>query len=141
MIIFKNNVTFNRNLNNYIIKIIDRRDIIMRILSKLFRDSRTKQIGSKELNNLIKTNKGLLIIDVRDEYEYNSGHIPNSINIPVDSLYYSINSLTNYKNLPVAVYCKSGIRSETAANYLAQQGFRQIYVLRGGLNSYYGKLV
>lgn len=113
----------------------------MKVLSKIVRVNRSKKIGTKELNNLIERNSDLLIIDVRDQDEYNSGHIPNSMNIPLDYLSSNMYYLSNYKNSPVVVYCKSGIRSEDAANYLVQQGFRQVYVLRDGLVNYNGKLV
>lgn len=113
----------------------------MKILSNRGRVNRSKKIGTKELNSLIKMNSDLLIIDVRGQDEYNSGHIPGSTNIPLDSLSNNIKYISNYKNSPVVVYCKVGIRSEDAANYLLKQGFTQIYVLRGGLDNYSGKLV
>lgn len=113
----------------------------MKFLSDRGRVNRSKKIGTKELNNLIKMNSNLLIIDVRNKDEYNSGHIQNSMNIPLDYLSSNINYISNYKNSPVVVYCKAGIRSEDAANYLIQEGFTQIYVLRGGIDNYSGKLV
>lgn len=113
----------------------------MKVLPNTSRIKRSTEIGTNELKDLIKMYKDLLIIDVRNKDEFSSGHIPNSINIPLDYLSKNIYYISNYKNYPVVVYCKAGIRSETAANYLLKEGFTQIYVLRGGIDNYSGKLV
>lgn len=113
----------------------------MKFLSDLMKIRGYKSISGKELNNLMKINKDLVIIDVRDASEYRTGHIPQSMNIPLNSFNYSLNNLYYYINTPILVYCQIGKRSEEAANFLVNEGFTKVYMLRGGLNSYKGKLV
>lgn len=72
------------------------------------------------------------IIDVREEYEYRSGHIENAYNIPLTS----INNIKN-NHIPldsiVIVYCQSGNRSKKAADILLDLGYQNVYDM-GGVN-------
>lgn len=65
--------------------------------------------------------KGALIIDVRDPNEYASGHITNSINMPLPGISKSITSLKQ-KNKPIIAVCKSGGRSGMAVSILKNNG-------------------
>lgn len=69
--------------------------------------------------------KGAVIVDVRTEREFKTGHIKGSINIPLDKLSRSISKLK--KDKPVITCCASGMRSSTAKNILAQNGFKEVY--------------
>jgi phage shock protein E len=71
---------------------------------------------------------GAIIIDVRMPQEYNSGHIKESINIPLQVLSKEI-GLIKKKNKPVITCCLSGARSSTAKAMLSQHG---IEVYNGG---------
>lgn len=70
-----------------------------------------------------------LLVDVRSPDEFKSGHIAGAVNIALQSLPAQINTLP--KDKPIVVYCRSGARSNTAAQMLAQAGFTQIYDLGG----------
>ncbi|HRW50677.1 MAG TPA: rhodanese-like domain-containing protein [Caldilinea sp.] len=70
-----------------------------------------------------------ILIDVRTPEEFASGHIPGSVNIPVDSLGQRLSEVPQDK--PVVVYCRSGNRSNQAAQILDQAGYSQIYDLGG----------
>lgn len=76
------------------------------------------------------------IVDVRTLVEYKSGHIYDAVNMSVDDPSFENQIQELDKNSPVAVYCKSGIRSFYAANVLKDHGFQIIYNLDGGLNSW-----
>jgi rhodanese-related sulfurtransferase len=76
------------------------------------------------------------IIDVRTLTEYKEGHIYDAINMSVDDPSFVHQIQTLDKNSPVAVYCRSGIRSIHAAKILKDNGFRIIYNLNGGLNQW-----
>lgn len=76
------------------------------------------------------------IVDVRTLVEYKSGHIYDAVNMSVDDPSFENQIQELDKNSPVAVYCKSGIRSFYAANVLKNHGFQIIYNLDGGLNSW-----
>jgi phage shock protein E len=72
--------------------------------------------------------KGAIIIDVRTAGEYKSGHIKNSINIPLDVIGKKADELAR-KNKPVITCCRSGMRSQSAAMTLKAKG---IEVINGG---------
>ena len=78
----------------------------------------------------------VVLLDVRDDNEYSSGHIRDSIHIPVSSLQKRINELEKYKNKKILAYCRSGNRSNTACRTLNKKGFENISNLAGGITSW-----
>ena len=68
---------------------------------------------------------GAIILDVRSKGEYQSGHLRNSINIPVDNLSKNIKKLD--PNKPIITCCASGGRSAVARRILKDGGFSQVY--------------
>lgn len=86
-----------------------------------------KTITENEAMPLIENDA--IIIDVRTSEEYDTGHIVDSINIPVDNI-----SSVNYdKEQVIIVYCASGMRSANAAQKLIDLGYTKVYNLDGGL--------
>ena len=86
-----------------------------------------KTITENEAMPLIENEA--VIIDVRTVDEYNTGHIVDAINIPVDN----ISSLSYDKDQTIIVYCASGRRSANAAQKLIDLGYTKVYNLDGGL--------
>ncbi|NJO68098.1 MAG: rhodanese-like domain-containing protein [Bacteroidetes bacterium] len=82
--------------------------------------------------------EGAIILDVRMPGEFSSGHIPKSINIPVDRLANNLNKLKN-KATPVITCCASGMRSATAKRILLSKGYANVYN-GGSWNSLYNKI-
>ena len=82
---------------------------------------------------------GVQIIDVRTAEEYGNGHIPNAINIDVLSSDFEKRFSKLNKERPVALYCRSGRRSKSAAEQAAKLGFKVIE-LDGGILSWRGKI-
>ena len=99
-----------------------------------------KNIGSSESNELIKKEKDLLILDVRTEMEVSFGKIPNSLNIELSELEYGYTLIEPYKEKPILVYCKAGVRSAIACDYLSRLGFKELYNLDTGIMGYEGEL-
>lgn len=66
-------------------------------------------------------NGDVIVIDVRTSQEFNSGHFPQSINIPLHTIEDEISTIQAY-NKDVIVVCASGIRSEKAKNILIGKG-------------------
>lgn len=69
--------------------------------------------------------RGAVIVDVRTEREFKSGHAQGSINIPLDKIPKNISRLN--KNKPIITCCASGMRSATATRLLKQHGFAEVY--------------
>ncbi len=76
-----------------------------------------------DLQELISN--GATVIDVRTAKEFQTGHLNNSKNIPLDKLPESLSMLD--KNNPVIVCCASGARSAAARRFLLSNGFIEVY--------------
>ena len=84
-----------------------------------------ERIFGKKVNLQEVISNGAVILDVRTKGEFQSGHLRNSINIPVDNLPQKINKLN--KNKPIITCCPSGARSASAMRILKSNGFEQVY--------------
>ena len=76
-----------------------------------------------DLKELLR--KGAQIIDVRSKEEFQTGHIHNSVNIPLQNLTHNLSKIK--KDKPVIVCCASGIRSASARSILKSNGFTEVY--------------
>ena len=84
---------------------------------------------SDKVNNIKEyIEKDAIIIDVRTIEEFSSGHISNSINIPLDIILDKIDTIKNM-NKAIIACCRSGMRSGQATTILSQHG---IDVINGG---------
>ena len=93
-----------------------------------------QQISLEEAKEMMDTQE-VIILDVREQDEYDSGHIPGAVLLPVGT----IDETTAAEVIPemdstVLVYCRSGNRSKTAAA-LAELGYTAIYEF-GGINTW-----
>jgi len=91
-----------------------------------------KEVNSAEALQLIN-HKNALILDVREDSEYKSGHILNAKWIPLGKLVQRIGELERYREQSIVVVCRSGQRSASACATLGKQGFAQAYNLSGGV--------
>jgi rhodanese-related sulfurtransferase len=78
-------------------------------------------------------NDDALILDVREDKEYASGHIPKAKHIPLGKLASRIQELEKHKNRPILVTCRSGHRSARACGMLKKAGFETVYNQQGGI--------
>ena len=89
-------------------------------------------ISPEEVYEIITNDKDYIIVDVRTQDEYNEGHLEKALLIPVDELDQRIGELP--KDLPIIVYCRSGVRSRKAAEILIENEFSQVYDMGGILD-------
>jgi rhodanese-related sulfurtransferase len=75
-----------------------------------------------------------IIIDVRTPREYESGHLENAIMIDISSRSFRDKIAQLDKSKQYIVYCKTGIRSRSAVNYMVNAGFKHVCDLQGGIN-------
>ena len=93
-----------------------------------------KSITQEEAKEIMDTTDGYIIIDVRTIEEFNTGHIPNAINIPNEVISEQAESILLNKEQVILVYCRSGRRSKEAANKLAELGYSNILEFGGILD-------
>lgn len=85
-----------------------------------------------------KRTEGAVLVDVRTASEYKAGHIPGSINVPLDQIL-GITQYVEDKSTPLFLYCRSGNRSGKAAGYVRSLGYTSITNI-GGISSYTGEI-
>ena len=105
----------------------------LKILPKAKKDN---HLTPSKWNNLIK-NKNTLVLDARKPFEYEVGTFKKAINPNVKHFREFpkyLNKLDKIK--PIAMFCTGGIRCEKASVYLNQNGFKNVFQLKGGILNY-----
>ncbi len=98
-------------------------------------ESSYQQISQEEAKEMMDT-QDVIILDVREQDEYDSGHIPGAILLPVGTIdEETAAEVIPEKDSTVLVYCRSGNRSKTASSALAELGYTNIYEF-GGINTW-----
>lgn len=93
-----------------------------------------QKISQKEAKEMMDTQK-VLVLDVREQSEYDSGHIPGAVLLPVGTIdEATAAAVIPEKDAAVLVYCRSGSRSKRAAQALADLGYTGIYDFGGILS-------
>lgn len=78
------------------------------------------------------------LIDVREPNEFEAGHILGARNIPMSQLRMRMKEIR--PDLPVYLYCQSGMRSARAAQFLHKKGYKDLTQLQGGFKKWTGKI-
>ena len=98
-------------------------------------DSAYQQISQGRAKDMMDTQQ-VLVLDVREQAEYDGGHIPSALLLPVGTIEEdTAAAVIPEKDTVVLVYCRSGNRSKTAAAALAALGYSHVYEF-GGINTW-----
>lgn len=91
-------------------------------------------ITAKNLKSILQSNKKILIVDVREQHEYEDFHIPDSVCIP----YYSIEK--RFRELPkdrlTVIVCQTGKNSKFVTLLLTEKGYQKVKNLSGGIEAW-----
>ena len=91
-----------------------------------------QQITAEEAKSMMEEQPDAVILDVREQDEYDAGHIPGAVLLTVGTINEeTAASVIPEKDTVVLVYCRSGNRSKTASQALADLGYTQIYEFGG----------
>ena len=85
-----------------------------------------EQISGAEAKALMDSESGYIILDTREQYEYDKGHIPGAILIPYGEIADRAEKELPDKNQLILVYCRSGRRSKIAAEELVKLGYTNV---------------
>ncbi|MEZ5144270.1 MAG: rhodanese-like domain-containing protein [Acidimicrobiales bacterium] len=102
----------------------------MSVLSRLL-GPRTVAVGATEARDLQRD--GAVLLDVREQHEWDSGHVPKARHVPLGQLYGSIDDLPADRT--IVVMCRSGNRSGRATKVLAKAGYDAVN-LAGGIQAW-----
>jgi rhodanese-related sulfurtransferase len=98
--------------------------------------TRIREISADQLSALQKAEPAPVLIDVREDNEWEKGRIPSAIHVGRGVLEVNIESRIPQKATPIVVYCQGGGRSAVAADVLGKMGYTNVSSLAGGLAAY-----
>jgi hydroxyacylglutathione hydrolase len=101
-----------------------------------FAVSAVPQISVGELKNLIETQEGLQVIDVRRPAEYEGGHAPRAVTAPLAKFREMLPTLGLNPDRPSAIICAGGYRSSAATSIAQQLGFTNLLNVTGGTTAW-----
>jgi len=94
------------------------------------------KISAEEAKKMLDENDKIILIDVRSEAEFKEIHITGAILLPLNEIDDKAATILPDKDAVILVYCRSGVRSRTAANALILMGYTHVYDM-GGINSWH----
>ena len=96
----------------------------------------TYQLISQETAKEMMDTQKVVVLDVREEYEFDAGHIPGAVLLPVGTITEdTAAAVIDELDTVVLVYCRSGNRSKTASQALVDLGYTDVYEF-GGINTW-----
>lgn len=95
-------------------------------------------VSSGELARRLREEPAPMVLDVRDPHELKGelGQLPGAVNVPLKQLQQRLAELSTQKRRDIVVVCRTGKRSEAAAQMLHESGFEQLFVLKGGMTAW-----
>ena len=97
---------------------------------------RIKEITPLLLNDKLDHNEALHLIDVREDHEWTSGHIPTAIHLSKGIIERDIEKAIPDQHAQIIVYCSGGFRSALVADSLFNMGYTHVYSLDTGMQGW-----
>jgi len=94
-----------------------------------------RDISSREAKALLEKNRNIFLLDVRTPQENSQAKLPGTVLIPISEFERRIGEVP--RNRTVLVYCAVGSRSKPVAEYLAKNGYKDVYHMTDGLVGWY----
>ena len=121
---------------------IEEGDVFKHYLRKSSNEETTERkhphvVSNEELEKVLKENKNVVVLDVREAAEYAFNHIPNAISIPLGELDDHLDELN--KGDEIYVICRTGSRSDFASQKLTEQGFVNVINVVPGMSEWSGE--
>ena len=117
----------------------EKQDLVMSKEAKTGKKAEYKKITSDEAKKMMETQK-VIVVDVRTLEEYNEGHIPNAISVPLETIENEAEAKLKNQDALILVYCRSGRRSREAALKLIEKGYTNVIDF-GGIKDWNGEVV
>lgn len=102
------------------------------------------KLSPEQFHQWLQEHKEMVILDTRNEFEYQVGHFENSLHLGTKHFSDFENDLQKappeWLQRPIVTFCTGGIRCEKAAPLMLKKGFREVYQLEGGILNYFEKV-
>jgi rhodanese-related sulfurtransferase len=95
-----------------------------------------REVSVGDVKKMIDAGEKIIILDVRDKDEFETGYIPGAINLSRGMLEFKINTLVPDKNASIIVYCGVDLRGPLATRTLNDMGYRNAVNINGGLKAW-----
>ena len=105
------------------------------VVSDIKENEMYKMISAQEAKEIMDSGVDHIILDVREQDEYDAGHIPDAILLPYTQIEQKVEDVILDKNALVLVYCRSGRRSKIASETLSALGYTNVKEF-GGINDW-----
>ncbi len=135
-IVFKEEIGLTHPFTKMVVKV---RDEIVALKQKVDMSKKGRHISPEEMYRLYQNEeagKDFVVVDARNDYEYNVGRFKGAINPDIKTFREFpklAEKLEEYKDKKVVMYCTGGIRCEKASAYLVQNGFKEVLQLKDGI--------
>lgn len=93
--------------------------------------SQIQSIDQKTVYNMIQNKEDFILVDVREQNEYDEGHIPSSVLIPLGTIESDFQKIITDKQQKIVVYCRTGRRSQEAYDKIIHLGYENVYDMGG----------
>ncbi len=132
---------WSESVGHQYIGTVDENDVLLHYIRKSSNEEIEEKTFEQTISNeeiIDRVSNGGMILDVREEAEYAFGHIEGSKSIPLGELEDRLNELD--KDQEILVICRTGTRSDLAAQKLAEKGFTKVVNVLPGMSSWNGDL-
>lgn len=93
-----------------------------------------QSIDGDTVYQMLQDHEDFVLVDVREQDEYDDGHIPNAMLIPLGTIEEDFETKVPSKDKKIVIYCRSGRRSKEAYTKIVNLGYQNVYDLGGILD-------
>src|SRR3989344_5246984 len=130
---FKENITDKPAFRKMFVRV--RKEIVYSALNVDLNNT-AKFIEPSKLKEWLDNNEDLVLVDMRNDYEHKIGRFMNAVTLDMKNfrdLPKSMNEIEDLKDKKIVTYCTGGIRCEKASAFLKENGFNDVYQIKGGI--------
>ncbi len=95
-----------------------------------------REIQTDELRSLLERGDAVLLLDLRESWEYDRGRLPGSKLLPLRELSRRWAEIPRCDSILVVLYCRDGSCSKNAASFLEHRGYGNVVSLAGGIKAW-----
>lgn len=94
------------------------------------------EIDCQAVKQKLDTNHPFILLDCREQDEYNLVHIPECRLLPMSEIQQRVSELDEHREAEIVVYCHHGMRSLQVTAWLQQEGFTNVKSMQGGIDAW-----